>query len=142
MTTGTDADTDTSRLIRSSIRDFEDRVAALMVAYSPGCAAFGESALAGLSEAQAAIVGREALHRIRASRIRRETAAGTRNQGDDFLNSMAEALLLLPADDRERRVARCPKVLQIHVRPMIAAYQADRDAFYARVGIPACTDIS
>jgi hypothetical protein len=133
---------DTTGNNKISILDFEERVASLVIAYSPGCAAFGESAIANLSGAEIAIVVREALHRIRKTRVRREIAAGTRKQGDDFLNSFAEALLALPDADRERLLARCPKVLQIHVRPMIAAYQADRDAFYARVGIPACTDIS
>lgn len=118
------------------IEDFEGRVSALRIAHGPGCMVMGQTALADLSVPNRLRVVREALRRQRQAKMRREVAAGRRESHEFFLNSMAEALLRLPDGDRERRLARCPKVLRTHVMPMIAEYLADTRDFLAQAGIP------
>lgn len=119
-----------------SIDDFEGRVAGLRVAHGPGCGVISQSVLAGLSSRHRELVIREALRRERAAKIRREIGAGQRGDHEVFLNNLADALLRLPDGERDRRLARCPKVMREHVKPVIAEYVADMRDFLIQAGIP------
>ncbi|MDD2859474.1 MAG: hypothetical protein PHT60_14955 [Acidiphilium sp.] len=118
-----------------SIDNFEFRVVSLRIANAPGGDGFRRDALEGLAGEDRKRVIDEAIRRQREAQVRREIAAGARNDYEYFLNSLAEALCGLPNPERGRRLRRMPEVLRRYVMPLIGQYQDAARDFLDRAGI-------